>query len=112
MTKPLFEMLGMAPWIESRTPMRRLGDPEQDLRGPLLFLASEASSYVSGHSLMVDGAFDASRGAWQIAPATSRGTRTSRRQARRTQVWCRTRSTSGRWASPESTTRCRRPDPR
>ena len=69
MTRPLFEMLGMAPWIESRTPMRRLGDPEQDLRGPLLFLASNASSYVTGHNLMVDGGFDASRGAWQIAPS-------------------------------------------
>ncbi len=69
MTRPLFEMLGMAPWIESRTPMRRLGDPEQDLRGPLLFLASQASSYVTGHNLMVDGGFDASRGAWQIPPS-------------------------------------------
>ena len=49
--------------------MRRLGDPEQDLRGPLLFLASEASSYVSGLNLTVDGAFDASRGAWQITPS-------------------------------------------
>ena len=69
MTRPVFEMLGMAPWIESRTPMRRLGDPEKDLRGPLLFLASDASSYVSGLNLMVDGAFDASRGAWQIPPS-------------------------------------------
>ncbi len=69
MTKPLFDFLGMAPWIESRTPMRRLGDPEQDLRGPLLFLASDASSYVSGLNLFVDGAFDASRGAWQIPPS-------------------------------------------
>lgn len=69
MTKPLFEMLGMAPWIESRTPMRRLGDPEQDLRGPLLFLASDASSYVTGHNLFVDGGFEASRGAWQITPS-------------------------------------------
>jgi NAD(P)-dependent dehydrogenase (short-subunit alcohol dehydrogenase family) len=69
MTRPIFDMLGMAPWIESRTPMRRLGDPEQDLRGPLMFLASDASSYVSGLNLMVDGAFDASRGAWQISPS-------------------------------------------
>jgi gluconate 5-dehydrogenase len=69
MTRPLFDMLGMAPWIESRTPMRRLGDPEADLRGPLLFLASDASSYVTGHNLFVDGGFDASRGAWQIPPS-------------------------------------------
>jgi gluconate 5-dehydrogenase len=69
MTRPVFDMLGMAPWIESRTPMRRMGDPEQDLRGPMLFLASDASSYVTGHNLMVDGGFDASRGAWQIPPS-------------------------------------------
>jgi NAD(P)-dependent dehydrogenase (short-subunit alcohol dehydrogenase family) len=69
MTRPIFDMLGMAPWIESRTPMRRLGDPERDLRGPILFLASDASSYVTGHNLFVDGGFEASRGAWQIPPS-------------------------------------------
>jgi gluconate 5-dehydrogenase len=68
MTRPLFEQLGMAPWIESRTPMRRLATPE-DLIGPLLLLASDAGAYVSGLNLLVDGAFDASRGAWQIAPS-------------------------------------------
>ncbi len=69
MTRPVFDMLGMAPWIESRTPMRRLGDPEGDLRGPLLFLASDASAYVTGHTLSVDGGYEASRGAWQIPPS-------------------------------------------
>lgn len=69
MTRPLFDMLGMAPWIESRTPMRRLGEPEADLRGPLLFLASDAASYVTGHTLFVDGGWEASRGAWQIEPS-------------------------------------------
>ena len=37
-----------------RTVLNRWGTPE-DLAGPLLFLASEMSSYVSGHSLFVDG---------------------------------------------------------
>ena len=69
MTRPLFDMLGMAPWIESRTPMRRLGEPEADLRGPLLFLASDAASYVTGHTLFVDGGWEASCGAWQIEPS-------------------------------------------
>lgn len=38
----------------SRVPMRRLAE-EDDLGGPLVFLASAASSYVNGIDLMVDG---------------------------------------------------------
>lgn len=41
-------------WLRNRTPMGRGGElPE--LAGPLLFLASEASSFVTGHVLTVDG---------------------------------------------------------
>jgi NAD(P)-dependent dehydrogenase (short-subunit alcohol dehydrogenase family) len=68
MTRPLFEGLGMAPWIESRTPMRRLCSVD-DLLGPLLLLASEAGAYCSGMNFVVDGAYDASRGAWQMTPS-------------------------------------------
>ena len=42
----------------ARVPMGRMAT-EQDLRGPLLFLASEASSYVTGTELIVDGGFTA-----------------------------------------------------
>lgn len=42
----------------ARTPLRRLGETA-DLTGPLLFLASDASSYVTGHELRVDGGFTA-----------------------------------------------------
>ncbi|CAM5207427.1 NAD(P)-dependent dehydrogenase (Short-subunit alcohol dehydrogenase family) OS=Castellaniella defragrans OX=75697 GN=HNR28_001017 PE=3 SV=1 [Castellaniella defragrans] len=37
-----------------RIPQRRLGQP-QDLDGPLLLLASDASAYMTGSSLVVDG---------------------------------------------------------
>jgi gluconate 5-dehydrogenase len=42
-------------WVKGRTPAGRWGDPERDLEGPVLFLASAASSYVNGHTLFVDG---------------------------------------------------------
>lgn len=42
------------PKIRDRIPAGRWGKPE-DLIGPLLFLASDASNYVDGHVLVVDG---------------------------------------------------------
>jgi NAD(P)-dependent dehydrogenase (short-subunit alcohol dehydrogenase family) len=41
-------------WVLSRIPMKRVGELV-DFMGPAIFLASDASSFVSGHILMVDG---------------------------------------------------------
>jgi len=41
-------------WLIGRTPSRRWGDVE-DLVGPAVFLASDASRFVNGHILYVDG---------------------------------------------------------
>lgn len=41
-------------WLEGRTPAGRWGNVEE-LVGAAVFLASEASSFVNGHMLMVDG---------------------------------------------------------
>jgi NAD(P)-dependent dehydrogenase (short-subunit alcohol dehydrogenase family) len=39
---------------KKKTPMKRMGKPEE-IAGPVIFLASDASSYITGHVLMVDG---------------------------------------------------------
>jgi len=42
--------------ITARIPLQRWGNP-QDLQGPIVFLASDASQYVNGHILVVDGGY-------------------------------------------------------
>ena len=42
----------------ARVPLGRMAEAA-DVVGPLLFLASEASAYVTGHELRVDGGFTA-----------------------------------------------------
>lgn len=65
MTRSLLEDSGMADWMRSRTPMRRMGElPE--LVGPFLFLATPASSFVTGVVLSVDGGWSASGGYAQL----------------------------------------------
>jgi len=61
MTRSLLEDSGMADWMRSRTPMRRLGELDE-LVGPFLFLASDASSFVTGTVIPIDGGWSASGG--------------------------------------------------
>lgn len=56
MTKPIFENVEYAQKLLSRIPTNRFGIPE-DLAGTAVFLASEASDYVTGQVLYVDGGF-------------------------------------------------------
>jgi len=51
---PLQQNKDFSDMLERRTAAARWGKPE-DLRGALLLLASDAGSYITGHTLVVDG---------------------------------------------------------
>jgi len=58
MTKALYENKEFDAWLCGRTPADRWGNPEE-LLGALLFLSSDASSYVNGQIIYVDGGITA-----------------------------------------------------
>lgn len=58
MNSDMFDSSGGMSYITDNTPMRRPGE-EGELDGALLFLASNASTYVTGHILDVDGGWTA-----------------------------------------------------
>jgi 2-deoxy-D-gluconate 3-dehydrogenase len=61
--KPLWGDAYKNQWLQDRIPARRPGLPE-DLVGAILLLASPASSYMTGSTIVVDGGFFAG-GSWE-----------------------------------------------
>ena len=46
----------LAPAIAERHPLRRIGEPE-DIAGPVAFLLSDASAWMTGQTIVVDGGY-------------------------------------------------------
>ena len=59
MTRPLAADIQFDQWLKNRTPAHRWGQPEE-LIGALIFLASQASNFVNGQILYIDGGILAS----------------------------------------------------
>jgi NAD(P)-dependent dehydrogenase (short-subunit alcohol dehydrogenase family) len=62
MTSPWFAVPLFFERFEAQAPMNRVGDPDE-LMGPVLFLASDASSFVTGQTIVVDGGLSCTLGA-------------------------------------------------
>ena len=55
---------GMIDQINAANPMGRLGDPERDIGGVALFLASDDARYITGNTLFADGGAHINGVAW------------------------------------------------
>jgi gluconate 5-dehydrogenase len=63
--KVMYEDTEWVDYLTERIPLKRPGQPD-DLDGAIVFLASEASRYVTGQTLLVDGGI--STGAMRALP--------------------------------------------
>ena len=69
-TKVLYENKEWVEYIIDRIPLKRPGQPN-DLDGAIVFLASDASAYMTGHTLLVDGGI--STGSTKASVTSKRG---------------------------------------
>lgn len=58
LTEPVFRRPGFLDEVQARTPMGRVADPAE-IAGPVLFLASDLASFITGQTLFVDGGWTA-----------------------------------------------------
>ena len=58
LTEPVFQRPGFLDDLRRRTPLGRYADP-REIAGPVLFLASDLASFITGQTLYVDGGWTA-----------------------------------------------------
>jgi NAD(P)-dependent dehydrogenase (short-subunit alcohol dehydrogenase family) len=70
MTVALVKLLEQSPELAQGAqlpPMGRIGDPDRDIAGVALFLASDDACFVTGNTLFVDGGTHINGGGWNVA---------------------------------------------
>jgi NAD(P)-dependent dehydrogenase (short-subunit alcohol dehydrogenase family) len=58
LTAPVFERPGFLDDLRRRTPLGRYAEP-REIAAPVLFLASDLASFITGQTLYVDGGWTA-----------------------------------------------------
>ena len=69
MTVALVKLLEQSPELATGAqvpPMGRIGDPDRDIAGVAIFLASDEACFVTGNTLFVDGGTHINGGGWNV----------------------------------------------